>query len=201
VLVGQGAESLRLWTGLEPPLAVMHEAARADRQPDEGERSEAEPGEGEAEAEELQITPTESIHVIRSDQEVLEVEAVYAAEGKAPPKHLHPDQDEHFEVLEGSLRVRVGGEEKDLGAGENREAVVVWETRPAGRTREWFAAIDRLYREGKVGGNGEPGPLAFAALLSEYDDVFRLAVGPSFLVQGALGLLAPLGRARGYLDR
>ena len=215
VLVSQGGESLRIWTGLEPPLAVMREAARSDREPDEDEGSEIEPGEGEIEAEELQITPTESVQVIRSEPDVLEVEATYAAEGKPPPKHLHPGQDEHFEVLEGSLRVRVSGEEKDLGAGEtldvprgtvhqmwnpgNREAVVSWETRPAGRTREWFGAIDRLYRDGRVGKNGEPGPLAFAALLTEYKDVFRLAVGPPFLVQGALGLLAPFGRARGYL--
>ena len=28
VLVRQGAESLRIWTGLEPPLDVMREAAR-----------------------------------------------------------------------------------------------------------------------------------------------------------------------------
>ncbi len=118
VLVSQGAESLRIWTGLEPPLAVMREAARSDREPDEDEGSEVDPDEGEVEAEELQITPTESVYVIRSEPDVLEVEAVYAAEGKAPPKHLHPDQDEHFEVLEGSLRVRVGGEEKDLGQGE-----------------------------------------------------------------------------------
>jgi shikimate dehydrogenase len=30
VLVRQGAESLRIWTGLEPPLEVMREAARGD---------------------------------------------------------------------------------------------------------------------------------------------------------------------------
>ncbi len=29
VLVRQGAESLRIWTGLEPPLDVMREAARS----------------------------------------------------------------------------------------------------------------------------------------------------------------------------
>ena len=43
-----------------------------------------------------------------------------------------------------------------------------------------------------------PGPLAFAALLTEYDDVFRLAAGPEPVVRGALAALAPLGRMRGY---
>ena len=39
-----------------------------------------------------------------------------------------------------------------------------------------------------------PGPLAFAALLTAYDDVFRLADGPEPVVRGALAALAPLGR-------
>jgi mannose-6-phosphate isomerase-like protein (cupin superfamily) len=163
----------------------------------------------------LKITPTESVKVVRSDAEVLEVEATYAAEGEAPPKHLHPSQDEHFEVLDGSLRVKVDGDERDLETGDTldiprgtahqmwnpgfKEARVSWETRPAGRTEDWFRAIDRLYREDRVGSKGEPGPLAFAALLTEFDDVFQLAIGPRRVVQGALGLLAPFGRARGYL--
>jgi hypothetical protein len=77
-------------------------------------------------------------------------------------------------------------------------ARVRWQTRPRGRTEQWFRSVDALHREGKVGRNGMPGPLAFGALLSEYDDVLRLAVGPGPLVQGAITLLGALGRARGY---
>ena len=86
-------------------------------------------------------------------------------------------------------------------ANEPVYARVLWQTRPGGRTESWFAAIDALRREGRVGRNGMPGPLAFAALLTEYDDVFRLAVGPEPLVRGALAALAPLGRMRGYGPR
>jgi hypothetical protein len=43
-----------------------------------------------------------------------------------------------------------------------------------------------------------PGPLAFAALLTEYGDVFRLAARPEPVVRGLLAVLAPLGRLRGY---
>ncbi len=49
-----------------------------------------------------------------------------------------------------------------------------------------------------MGGNGLPGPLAFGALLTEYGDVFRLAVGPDPVVRGALAVLGAVGRARGY---
>jgi hypothetical protein len=43
-----------------------------------------------------------------------------------------------------------------------------------------------------------PGPLAFAVLLTEYDDVFRLAARPRIVVRGAMAGLAPVGRRRGY---
>ncbi len=151
----------------------------------------------------------------RSDSELLEVEATYPpGAGGPPPKHYHPAQDEHFEVLEGRLRARVEGEQRDLGPGEQidipRGSVhqmwnpgedttrVLWQTRPGGRTERWFAAIDRLHREGRVGSNGMPGPLAFGVLLTEYDDVFRLAVPAEPLVRGPLAALSVVGRARGY---
>jgi hypothetical protein len=74
----------------------------------------------------------------------------------------------------------------------------VWQTTPGGRTLDWFRTIDALHREGRVAKNGMPGPLAFAVLLNEYDDVFRLAVGPQPVVRAALKALAPIGRLRGY---
>jgi quercetin dioxygenase-like cupin family protein len=166
-------------------------------------------------SETLTITPTESVTIRHSSAEALEVEALYAPEGHAPPKHFHPDQDEHFEVLEGELRTRVDGTEQMLSAGETidipRGAVhqmwnpageparVVWRTTPRLRTERWFRAIDRLHREGKVGGNGMPGPLLFAALLTEFRDVFRLAVAPDVVTRPLLSALAVPGRMRGAL--
>jgi len=169
-------------------------------------------------ARELKLTPSESVEVKRSSAELLEVEATYGPGGKPAPPHFHPAQAERFEVLEGSVQSRVGGRERELLAGEVLEipagephqmwnsagvpARVRWETKPGLRTEEWFSAIDRLHREGKVGRNGMPGPLAFGVLLSEFDDVFRLAVKPAFLVRPTLAVLGALGRARGgYLPR
>lgn len=162
----------------------------------------------------LKLTPTESLEVWSSTPEALEVEATYGPASKAPPRHLHPAQDEHFEVLAGTIRAVVGEEERTLGPGETLDiprgtphkmwnpgdeaARVVWRTRPRGRTEQWFTALDTLQRQGRVGGGGLPGPLAFGALLTEYRDVFRLAVGPDPVVRGALALLGAVGRARGY---
>ena len=37
-------------------------------------------------------------------------------------------------------------------------ARAIWQTRPGGRTEQWFAEIDRLHREGKVCVERDPGP-------------------------------------------
>lgn len=163
----------------------------------------------------LKLTEGESVTVLRNDPELLEVEGSYAPRGKPPPAHFHPRQIEHFEVLEGVLSARIAGEQRELAKGETLEipegvshqmwnagevpARVLWQTRPAARTEEWWAAIDRLHREGKVGKSGVPGPLDMAALITEYEDVFRLAAKPRFVVRALLGALAPLGRRRGAL--
>ena len=162
----------------------------------------------------LTLTPHESLTLRRSTPELLEVEAVYSPGGSAPPKHFHPQQDEHFEVLSGELRVRVDGEERALRAGETidiRRGTVHqmwnpgdepvrarWQTSPRGRTEEWFRALDALQREGRVGKNGMPGPLAFGAYLTEYSDVIRLAGPPQPVLRSVLALLGVAGRLRGY---
>ena len=128
----------------------------------------------------LKITPTESVTVQVSKPELLEVEAVYAPAGKEPPKHYHPSQDEHFEVLEGSIRVRAGDEERTLGVGDeidiargtvhkmwnpaSGDARVLWQTRPGGRTESWFASIDALHaRAGGAERDAGPAGLRRAA--------------------------------------
>jgi mannose-6-phosphate isomerase-like protein (cupin superfamily) len=65
----------------------------------------------------LEITPTESVEIRSSGPAALEVEATYGT-GEPPPKHFYPAQDEHFEVLAGAIQVRVDGEERSLGVGE-----------------------------------------------------------------------------------
>lgn len=161
----------------------------------------------------LKITPSEAVEVRSSSADALEVEVTYGPDGSPPPKHFHPAQDERFEVLEGTLQVWVDGTERDLSAGETIEVPrgashrmwnptagptrALWRTSPGGRTEQWFRAIDALHREGRVGRNGMPGPLAYGVMLTEYRDVFRLD-GPDWLLRPALAALGAAGRARGY---
>ena len=116
-----------------------------------------------------------------SSGEVLEMEATYPGDGSMPPMHLHPSQAEHFEILEGSMRTVIDGEECLYESGDSFEVPagtphqmgtdqptrMRWEVRPALRTAEFF---ERLYGEGP-GSAREMGESFFA----EFDDVFRAA--------------------------
>jgi mannose-6-phosphate isomerase-like protein (cupin superfamily) len=140
---------------------------------------------------------------------LLELEATYEPGSVDPLEHYHPQQDEHFEVREGKVRVRLDGEERDLEAGQpldvprgtvhamwnpgDAPATVIWQTRPALRTAEFLELVARLAQEGELGPSGARNPLKGAAVMREYRDVFRPAAPPA-AVQAvafpALGLLA-----------
>jgi quercetin dioxygenase-like cupin family protein len=135
--------------------------------------------------EELVIGPGTTLRVLAHDDDLLALEATYAGGGVGPPAHFHPDQDERFEVQAGALQVRLAGQERVIVAGDVLEvpratvhqmwnasedpAVVTWRTTPAGRTLDWFRELAALQR-----GEGRSDP---ASLLSDYNDVFRLADG------------------------
>lgn len=162
----------------------------------------------------LKITPSEHVTVKTHTPELLELEATFAPVEHRPPKHWHPSQDEHFEVLEGTLTANVDGRELVLRAGETLDiprgavhqmwngsterARVRWQIRPAGRTYQWFAGIDAVHQSGRVGRDGMPGILAYAVFLTEFRDVFRLATPAAPVVRALLATLAPIGRLRGY---
>jgi quercetin dioxygenase-like cupin family protein len=155
----------------------------------------------------LRLGPREAVEVRVDSAELLEVEAAYQPGGNPPPKHWHPAQDEHFEILAGTMCARVGDAEHRLSAGDTLDiprgvhhqmwncgdelARVRWETRPGLRTAEWFRALDGL----GLSSTGRPNALTLAPYIREYRDVFRLA-GPDPLLQTLFAVLAPLGRLR-----
>jgi mannose-6-phosphate isomerase-like protein (cupin superfamily) len=138
----------------------------------------------------LHLNSHETVRVVRETPEELEVEATWAPSDAQPPPHVHPAQDERFEVLAGRLTASVEGSERTLGPGERLEiprgtphkmwnaggepAAALWQTRPAGRTAEWFRTVDRLGQ----GGTRRPSLPAMATALRNYSDVFQLAIGP-----------------------
>jgi mannose-6-phosphate isomerase-like protein (cupin superfamily) len=145
------------------------------------------------------LTPTEHVTIIDRDDRALVAEAVYGPAGSPPPAHLHPAQDEHFEVLGGEVTIDVHGQRRTLRAGESIDVPrrtphqmwnahptdpvrVRWTTTPALRTEAWWAALDRM--------EGKPTLTSFAPLLREYRDVFHLTAPPQWIAQPLFAALS-----------
>ena len=139
-----------------------------------------------------------------TDGQLHEQRVEYLPGSPFPPEHLHPDQEEHFEVESGQLLFMIGGEQHLVGPGEvidiprgtphrarnastSRSAVVRWQTRPALRTGEFFRVAARV-------GHGRS-VLDSALLAHEYRDVFRLCGPASRLVPLLARLATLLGRS------
>jgi mannose-6-phosphate isomerase-like protein (cupin superfamily) len=130
----------------------------------------------------------------------------------SPPEHVHPRQQEHFEVISGSLGVRIAGREQVLRAGESvavspgtphtiwsageGETHLLVEFRPALQTEAFFETMFALARDGKTDRQGKPGILQFASGASAYG---MYVTNPPIALQKVLfAVLGPLARVLRY---
>ena len=136
---------------------------------------------------------------------LLAIEATYPPQATFPPVHIHPEQDERFTILAGSLTVKIAGAERTYNAGDSFDvprgtahtmanmgtttANFLWETRPALRTAEFHAAI---YGVEAAGGRGST--LQLAPILRQHRREFVLARPPVAVQRVLFGGLALLGR-------
>jgi quercetin dioxygenase-like cupin family protein len=127
-----------------------------------------------------------------TDGELLAMTSTYrAGRGGTPPMHRHPSQTERFEVLEGTLEVKVGRRRRTLQAGDELEipagtahamhgaATVRWEVRPALRTEQFLEAVCDPHA---------PASSRLAAA-HEFRDEFRLT-GPAGIMLKLVGRFA-----------
>jgi hypothetical protein len=75
--------------------------------------------------------------------------------------------------------------------------VVVWQTRPALRTEEFFELVSELAASGELTAGGAHNPLKGAALMHAYRDVFRPATPPAPVRAVAFPALALVARLVG----
>ena len=145
---------------------------------------------------------------------------LFRAEGMFPPggfagvEHVHPRQDEHFEVLAGQAEFRVDGECHVLGPGEtivvpagtahtfanagSGEMRVMFEFRPG------LSGTDRFYelyfafaQAGRVNAKAMPGLLDIATVWGGTAAHAVLARPPAWVQHALFGALAPIARIAG----
>jgi quercetin dioxygenase-like cupin family protein len=148
-----------------------------------------------------------------TDGDLLEMEATYEPGSVEPLEHFHPNQDEHFEILTGTIEAQIGGERRTLRAGDSVDipagtvhamwnggdevARVSWETRPALRSEEFFRTIGALARDGKLTTRGAKDPLAGAAVMREFRNEFRPTSPPALVQAIAFPVLSVVARVLG----
>ena len=135
-----------------------------------------------------------------------------------PIEHVHPYMEERFDILSGTARLSMRGQERDVGAGEtvvvpagtphvwgnpNEDEVhLILEFRPALRMEEWFETFFGLQKDGKVNPkSGLPNPFPWAVISREYEDEIYLASPPLLVQRVRFGLLATIGKLLGYKAR
>jgi quercetin dioxygenase-like cupin family protein len=134
--------------------------------------------------------------------------------GRVPgPLHLHPLQEERFEVVEGTMRFRLRRDRIVAGPGEvvvvppraphdfanhgDRPALVRVEIRPALEMERLFETAVALAEQGRTMLGGIPKPLELALFTREFEQEVQTAVAPRWLQRLALAPLAWLARRRG----
>jgi quercetin dioxygenase-like cupin family protein len=142
-----------------------------------------------------------------TDGELLEFDLHLAPDGRVPRRHVHPYQDQRFEVLNGAMRFEQDGDTFVARPGEtvlipagashtfensgDREAVVRVQVRPALKMEEFFETLAGLTE------NGTLGTLDRALVAREYQDEIA-APFPRRLIQLlAMAPLAFIARRRG----
>jgi len=114
--------------------------------------------------------------------ELLRIDMTVRPGGFVAGEHVHPHQEERFQIASGRITLRVDGQERVYTAGD---LVTV----PAGTPHVWWNS----------GNDGLPtNVLQLAVTFAEYRDVLY-ATSPPWAVQQVLfAVLDPLGRALGY---
>jgi quercetin dioxygenase-like cupin family protein len=149
--------------------------------------------------------------------ELMSGELVVAPSG-GNPLHVHPLQEEHFEVPSGTFGVQIADERRSLGEEEEatvapgtphrwfneddqHEARVSVALRPALNTETFFETLYGLARDGRTDESGVPNPLQLAVMLDGLHKGEIYLASPPVSVQKALfALLSPVGKLVGYKD-
>jgi mannose-6-phosphate isomerase-like protein (cupin superfamily) len=149
-----------------------------------------------------------------TDGEVLAFDLELSPDGNVPGMHVHPIQEERFEVVEGTMRFRRGGRKVIAKPGDvavvppgvrhkfqnggDEEAHVRVEVRPALQMEQLLRTSVDLAEQGRTNSKGMPKPLDLALFMDEFKDEVTGPFLPGWLQRMALAPLAWIARKRGH---
>lgn len=148
-----------------------------------------------------------------TDGRLLQADIWMRPGGFVAAAHVHPLQEEKFEVIAGTAAFVLDGKESTASAGEivtvpaghphvwwnfgDDEVHVLVELRPALRTEVFFETFFGLARDGKVTSKGLPHLLQLAVIIRAFRPEIRLATPPPAVQTALFAPLALIGRLLG----
>jgi quercetin dioxygenase-like cupin family protein len=152
-----------------------------------------------------------------TDGELLEFELELTPDGHVPGAHVHPEQEERFHVLEGTMKFRLGmrtivaeagdtvvvpaGRMHRFSNGGDGQARARVEVVPALDMEDLFCTAVELAHEGNTNRKGMPKPLHLALFVRRFEREVRAPFPPAWMVGALMAPLAALARRRGHAER
>jgi quercetin dioxygenase-like cupin family protein len=146
--------------------------------------------------------------------EAVVIETFVEPHGFVAAAHVHPAQEERFEVLRGTVGFKVGREKIVAGPGHRLTvpagtrhkfwnagddvAHFVCEIRPALQFESLIETMFSLAADGKTNRKRMPNPLRLAVIANAHFDTVRLPFPPAWMQKAGLLLGSPVGRLLGY---
>ena len=153
----------------------------------------------------------------KTNGEYLEIELQLAPDGTVPGMHVHPAQEERFEVLEGRMKFRMGMRTIEAGPGDvvtvpagkahkftnagDETATARVTVTPALDMERLFETAAELAEDGRVLRSGMPKPLDLALFVREFRREVRGPFSPGAVQRATLAPLAALAKLRGHGER
>ena len=138
-----------------------------------------------------------------TDGELLAFDMTLSVDGHVPGAHVHPAQEERFEIVSGTMKFRMNGKKIVAGPGDvvtvpagarhkfsnggDEPVEVRVEVRPALKMEDLLCNTVALATEGKTNRKGMPKPVHLALFVREYEREVRAPFPPPAVVQGADG--------------
>jgi quercetin dioxygenase-like cupin family protein len=146
--------------------------------------------------------------------EVLQIDCFSPPNGVKELEHIHPFQENRFEVLSGSMMFSVSGTKRQVNAREtiaippkaphffwnesDQEVHYIQEFRPALRSEDFFETLFSLARKGKLNEQGTANPFLMAVVIPAFWNEIRVTNPPEFFQRVFFGALNPVGKLLGY---
>src|SRR3954454_12010081 len=165
----------------------------------------------------------EHITFLPDGGDVLRMRFVIDGGGLVAAEHFHPEQEERFEVVTGTLRMRMYDQEREIRAGERvivpagvahawwkassaKPADVRIDLEPALESRAFFETLFQMVQDGHTKDGMPRNPVRLAVLAQRYRREVQgvpaegdpLGKPPAPVLRGLIRVMALAGRVLGY---